>query len=106
MTCLSRLFADVMKRVQVPIDGANWIAEALRESQGDKERFHRTAVMQLALAVTRSESSKTDPVPEQPVVVQEWNRDERSNGKPSEVQPARQGPVQFTPRPDREDGEC
>ena len=36
-----------MKRVQVPIDVADWIAEALRESQDDKERFHRTAVMQL-----------------------------------------------------------
>ena len=44
---LSRLFADVVKRVQVPIDVADWIAEALRESQDDKERFHRTAVMQL-----------------------------------------------------------
>ena len=44
---LSRLFADVVKRVQVPVDVADWIAEALRESQDDKERFHRTAVMQL-----------------------------------------------------------
>jgi hypothetical protein len=44
---LSRLFADVVKRVQVPADVADWIAEALRESQDDKERFHRTAVMQL-----------------------------------------------------------
>ncbi|MPY88377.1 MAG: recombinase family protein [Luteitalea sp.] len=44
---LSRLFADVVKRIQVPIDVANWIAEALRESQSDKERYHRTAVMQL-----------------------------------------------------------
>jgi site-specific DNA recombinase len=26
---------------------ADWIAEALRESQDDKERFHRTALMQL-----------------------------------------------------------
>ena len=44
---LSRLFADVVRRVQIPIDVADWIAEALRESQDDKERFHRTAVMQL-----------------------------------------------------------
>lgn len=44
---LSRLFADAVKRVQVPADVADWIAEALRESRGDKERFHRTAVMQL-----------------------------------------------------------
>jgi site-specific DNA recombinase len=44
---LSRLFADVVKRVQIPVDVADWIAEALRESQDDKERFHRTAVMQL-----------------------------------------------------------
>ena len=44
---LSRLFAEVVKRVQVPVDVADWIAEALRDSQGDKERYHRTAVMQL-----------------------------------------------------------
>ena len=44
---LSRLFAEVVKRVQVSTDVAEWIAEALRESQDDKERFHRTAVMQL-----------------------------------------------------------
>jgi hypothetical protein len=30
----------------VPIDVADWIAQALRESQGDKERYHRAAVMQ------------------------------------------------------------
>ena len=44
---LSRQFADIVKRVQVPTDVADWIAEALRESQDDKERFHRTAVMTL-----------------------------------------------------------
>jgi len=44
---LSRLFADVVRRVQVPVDVADWIAEALRESRGDKERYHRTAAMQL-----------------------------------------------------------
>ncbi len=43
---LSSLFADAVKRVQVPADVADWIAEALRESQDDKERFHRTAVLQ------------------------------------------------------------
>lgn len=36
-----------MKRVQVPPDVADWIAEALRDSNDDKERFHRTALMQL-----------------------------------------------------------
>ncbi len=44
---LPQLFAGAVKRVQVPADVADWIAEALRESQGDKERFHRTAIMQL-----------------------------------------------------------
>jgi len=38
---------DVLKRVQVPVDVADWIAEALRDSQSDKERDHRTTVMQL-----------------------------------------------------------
>ncbi|MDQ3418590.1 MAG: zinc ribbon domain-containing protein [Acidobacteriota bacterium] len=44
---LSRLFEDVVRRVQIPPDVSDWIAEALRESQGDKERFHRSAVMHL-----------------------------------------------------------
>jgi site-specific DNA recombinase len=44
---LSRLFEEVVRRVQIPVDVADWIAEALRESQGDKERFHRSAVMHL-----------------------------------------------------------
>ncbi len=42
---LSRLFEDVVRRVQIPPDVSDWIAEALRDSQGDKERFHRPAVM-------------------------------------------------------------
>lgn len=44
---LSRLFADIVKRVQVPVDVSDSIAEALRESQSDKERYQRTALMQL-----------------------------------------------------------
>jgi site-specific DNA recombinase len=44
---LSRLFEDVVRRVQITPEVAEWIAEALRESQGDKERFHRTSLMQL-----------------------------------------------------------
>jgi hypothetical protein len=44
---VSRLFEDVVRRVQIPVEIADWIAEALRESQDDKGRFHRTAVMQL-----------------------------------------------------------
>ena len=36
-----------MRRVQIRSDVADWIAEALRESQGDKERFHRSSVMHL-----------------------------------------------------------
>ena len=44
---LSKLFAGAVKRVQVPPEVADWIAEALRDSKDDKERFHRTALMQL-----------------------------------------------------------
>jgi site-specific DNA recombinase len=44
---LSGLSAASVKRVQVPSEVADWIAEALRESQDDKERFHRTSIMQL-----------------------------------------------------------
>jgi site-specific DNA recombinase len=44
---LSRLFADAVRRVQVPAHVADWIAEALRDSQADKEQFHRTALMHL-----------------------------------------------------------
>jgi hypothetical protein len=44
---LSTLFEDVVRRVQIPDDVAEWIAQALRESQEDKERFHRTALMRL-----------------------------------------------------------
>lgn len=44
---LSRLFEDVVRRVQIPPEIADWIAEALRESQDDKEHFHRSAVMRL-----------------------------------------------------------
>ena len=36
-----------MRRIQIPGEIADAIAETLRTSQGDKERFHRTAVMQL-----------------------------------------------------------
>ena len=44
---LSRLFAEAVKRVQVPEDVADQIADALRQSQADKERFHRTALLTL-----------------------------------------------------------
>jgi hypothetical protein len=43
---LSRLFADVV-RASRSGEVADWIAEALRESQDDKERFHRTSVLRL-----------------------------------------------------------
>jgi hypothetical protein len=50
--------------VQVPIEVADWIAEALRESQDDKARLHRTAAMQhqqqhLALRGSRIEPMTT-----------------------------------------------
>jgi len=44
---LSRLFADAVRRVQVPPSVADSIAEVLRESQADKARFHLTALMHL-----------------------------------------------------------
>jgi site-specific DNA recombinase len=44
---LSKLFEDVVRRVQIPTDVADAFAETLRSSQAEKERFHRTAVMQL-----------------------------------------------------------
>ena len=44
---LSQLFADVVRRIEITAEVADWIAEALRESQDDKERFHRGAVLRL-----------------------------------------------------------
>ena len=44
---LSKLFEEVVRRVQIPTEVADAIAETLRSSQAEKERFHRTAVMQL-----------------------------------------------------------
>jgi site-specific DNA recombinase len=43
----SRLFGDVVRRVQIPAHIADWLAQGLRESQADKERFHRTAIGRL-----------------------------------------------------------
>jgi DNA invertase Pin-like site-specific DNA recombinase len=44
---LSARFGEVVRRIQIPDDVADGIADTLRTSQADKERFHRTAVMQL-----------------------------------------------------------
>ena len=44
---LSGLFADVVQRIQVTAEVAEWIKAALRERQEVKERFHRTAVPRL-----------------------------------------------------------
>jgi site-specific DNA recombinase len=44
---LSRQFEHVVRKIQIPEEVADAIAETLRTSQADKERFHRTAVMQL-----------------------------------------------------------
>jgi site-specific DNA recombinase len=44
---LSALFEDVVRRVQIPAEVADGIAQTLRESQDDKERFHRAALMRL-----------------------------------------------------------
>jgi site-specific DNA recombinase len=43
---LSQQFEEVVRRIQIPGEVADAIAETLRTSQADKERFHRTAVMQ------------------------------------------------------------
>jgi hypothetical protein len=44
---LSDLFGDTVKGIAIPEEVAEWIAKALRDSQRDKERFHRTAVLKL-----------------------------------------------------------
>ena len=44
---LSRLFAELVRRIQIGPATASLLAEALRQSQRDKERLHRTAVMRL-----------------------------------------------------------
>jgi site-specific DNA recombinase len=44
---LSQQFEEVVRKIQIPGEVADAIAETLRTSQADKERFHRTAVMQL-----------------------------------------------------------
>ena len=44
---LSRLFREVVERVQISPDVADQVAQALRESQADKEQFHRASVMRL-----------------------------------------------------------
>jgi site-specific DNA recombinase len=44
---LRPLLADVVRRIVIPADIADRIAAALRESQGDKEREHRSALMRL-----------------------------------------------------------
>ena len=42
---LARLFAELVRRIQIGPETANLLAEALRQSQHDKERLHRTAIM-------------------------------------------------------------
>ena len=44
---LSRLFAELVRRIQIGPATASLLAEALRQSQRDKECLHRTAVMRL-----------------------------------------------------------
>jgi hypothetical protein len=44
---LSGLFADVVKQIHISAEVAEWITEALRESQDDKQKFHRASVMRL-----------------------------------------------------------
>jgi site-specific DNA recombinase len=63
---LSRLFAEVVKRVQVPVHAADLIAEALRDSQDDKERFHRTAVMARTGAFAENAGIELDLRPRKP----------------------------------------
>jgi hypothetical protein len=51
---LSKLFEDVVRRVQIPEGVAEDMAQALRDRQDDKERFHRTGRDAPATAVSRS----------------------------------------------------
>lgn len=41
------MFVDIVKSISIPEEIAEWIAQALRDSQREKERFHRTAVLRL-----------------------------------------------------------
>jgi site-specific DNA recombinase len=44
---LSELLAELVARVSIPAEVADWIAQALRDSHKEKERFHRTAILRL-----------------------------------------------------------
>ena len=44
---LADLLGDVVKRIQIPTKLADWIADGLRESQGDVEQARQVAVAQL-----------------------------------------------------------
>jgi hypothetical protein len=47
-----------VRRIQIPGEIADARAETLRTSQGDKERFHRTAAMQLQQRYLSSDSNQ------------------------------------------------
>ena len=44
---LGVLLGEVVRRIQISPEIADWIADALRDSQAEKERFHREAVGRL-----------------------------------------------------------
>jgi site-specific DNA recombinase len=44
---LRGLLADVIRQIHIPVEIADRLADALRESQADKERFSRTSLMRL-----------------------------------------------------------
>jgi hypothetical protein len=50
-----------VRRVQIPAEIADWIADARRASQGDKERFHRTALGQLQQRYLTVQGSWIEP---------------------------------------------
>ena len=44
---LAQLLGEIVRCVEIPPSTANWIAEALRQSQADKKHFHQTAILKL-----------------------------------------------------------
>jgi site-specific DNA recombinase len=49
---LARQFEAVVRRIQIPLEVADWIADALRQSQRDKERFYRDRCHAAAAALS------------------------------------------------------
>ena len=75
---LSRLFADVVRRVQIPADIADWIANGLRESLGRQRAVSSHGVGQLHQRYAMRFKAKLDRAYEDRLAVhytpQMWSR--------------------------------